>query len=97
MHEHVALVERVRQEIRRSGVDPIRDAAGAHAVIDAAMGAYFAERLESNTDAAIDPAILRRQLRDSIAGFGALQKFFDDPEVEEVYVDELLDRVVIEC
>ena len=88
MHEHVALVERVRQEIRRSGVDPIRDAAGAHAVIDAAMGAYYAERLESNMDAAIDPAILRRQLRDSIAGFGALQKFFDDPEVEEVWINE---------
>ena len=86
--ERTEIERRVRDEIRRSGVDPIRDSAGAHQVIEATMGAYFAESVAEDQPFGFDAESIRSHLHDSIAGFGPLQKYFDDPQVEEIWINE---------
>ncbi len=86
--ERTEIERRVRDEIRRSGVDPIRDSAGAHQVIEATMGAYFAEFVAEDQPYGFDAESIRSHLHDSIAGFGPLQKYFDDPQVEEIWINE---------
>ncbi|MFM7211639.1 MAG: CpaF family protein, partial [Actinomycetota bacterium] len=83
-----ALVERVedrvRDAVRRSGIDPIRDRDAIRRAVDEAV---VAEALDG-AQAGIDTHDIAQQVHDRVAGFGPLQPFFDDPEVEEVWINE---------
>ena len=82
--------ERVRDEVRRSGVDPIRDRRAVRRIVDEEVSAHLAELADLESETPEDLEGLARQIHDRVAGFGPLQPFFDDPEVEEIYVDEPL-------
>jgi pilus assembly protein CpaF len=79
---------RVRDSIRRAGIDPMREAALARDIISDTISTYLAECLDRDSAVPEDPEALRRALLDEVVGFGALQRFFDDPEVEEVWINE---------
>ena len=76
----------VRESVRRSGLDPLRD---REAVADLVRSA--AQRLSGDPAATggsgVEWAGISQRVLDDVAGFGPLQRFFDDPEVEEVWIN----------
>jgi pilus assembly protein CpaF len=83
------LVEaRVREGIRRAGIDPMRQSHLAQEIVSESVAEYLTECLTFDRSVPDDPEVLRRELLDAVAGFGALQRFFDDPEIEEIWINE---------
>lgn len=79
---------RVRELVRSSRIDPQRDRAGLDELIDQALAEY-----EDLTVAGVMPSVddvgaTRRKLHDDVGGFGPLQPFIDDPEIEEIWINE---------
>lgn len=85
----VAQVElEVRELIRRSGVDPVRDGDAVRALVREVVADYDERSLSGGLPALPDPLAAAHQVWDVVAGFGALQRFLDDPKVEEIWVNE---------
>ncbi|GAA5158037.1 CpaF family protein [Ornithinimicrobium tianjinense] len=81
------LEEDVRELIRERRLDPTRD--------DVAVRALIGEVLDDHEDRAlvhglgtVDRAETQRVLMESVAGFGPLQAYLDDPTVEEIWINE---------
>ncbi|MFB9320029.1 CpaF family protein [Cryptosporangium minutisporangium] len=53
----------------------------------AAVAGLIDEVLAAHADLVADPHAARRAVLDAVAGFGPLQRFLDDPSVEEVWVN----------
>jgi pilus assembly protein CpaF len=84
-----ALVEgRVRDEVRARGIDPLRDPDAVRLLVDAAMQESLGEGPVDDVTA-VGASVFH-----AIAGFGPLQRFFDDPTVEEVWINSP-DRIFI--
>jgi pilus assembly protein CpaF len=89
---HAALVEsldqRVREAVRREGVDPQREAVVVRRLAEAVVRAHDERSLTgvvapvSDTDAMVGELVAR------VSGFGPLQAFLDDPTVEEIWVND---------
>jgi len=77
----------VRELIRRRGVDPARDPAAVRILIDDVLSEYEMRSLTATLPALGDRRRIARAVHDSVAGFGALQRFLDDPQVEEIWVN----------
>lgn len=71
---------RVKERIRQSGLDPLRQRTETRLLVDDVLAGDFAG------DAAARAGLGRRIL-DDVAGFGPLQEFFDDPTVEEIWIN----------
>lgn len=78
----VAVVEeRVRDAVRARGIDPLRDPESVRELVEAAV-------LESLHEAPLAQAeSVGRSVFHAVAGFGPLQQFFDDPTVEELWIN----------
>lgn len=77
----------VRELIRRRNVDPVTDHRMARQLIEEVLTRY-----EERVSTSALPPILHRQavareVFDAVAGFGVLQRFLDDDEVEEIWVN----------
>lgn len=70
-----SIERQVRELVRRRGVDPIGDPAAVGVLIDEVLAA------EPHSEEA------RREVLDAVAGLGPLQRFLDDPTVEEIWVN----------
>ncbi len=77
----------VRELIRRRGVDPTTDPAAVRLLINDVLADYEDRALTGRLPALGDRSMVARSVHDSVAGFGALQRFFDDPSVEEIWVN----------
>ncbi|MGA8045429.1 MAG: ATPase, T2SS/T4P/T4SS family [Dermatophilaceae bacterium] len=85
----VATVElEVRELIRRRGIDPVADVAGARAVVQEAVADYDERSMSGGLPALGDLDDAVKSITDAVAGFGELQKYFDDPTVEEIWVND---------
>jgi pilus assembly protein CpaF len=84
--EHIH--DEVRELVRRRGIDPLTDQRGTRVLIDEVIGDYEARVATSTLPPLIDRTDAARHVFDSLAGFGPLQRFFDDPEVEEIWVND---------
>lgn len=78
----------VQQLVRSRGIDPLTEPKAARILIAEAITSYE-ERVPLSTL----PPLLNREdaaqhIFDSIAGFGPLQQFLNDPEVEEIWINE---------
>lgn len=83
-----ALVDaEIRDVLRRGGIDPAADPAAVHAVITEAVAGYERQRLRARLPGLGDIAELSHRLFDAVAGLGPLQKYLDDPEVEEIWIN----------
>ncbi|WP_297081385.1 CpaF family protein [uncultured Demequina sp.] len=77
----------VRERIRASGVDPKRDVAAVRALVDDALERWETRSLTGDVEPLVDPVATARAVMDAVAGFGPLQPYLDDPEVEEIWIN----------
>ena len=82
------VAEEVRELVRRRSLDPILESAAARRLVDEVVADYQDRAAVSSLPPLADPVGVARAVFDEIAGFGALQQFFDDPTVEEIWINE---------
>ncbi len=78
----------VRDLVRRRGVDPLAQPHQVRALVAEVLADYDQRTLSGGLPALSDPGAAARSVFDSVAGFGALQPYLDDPTVEEVWINE---------
>lgn len=89
MTDAVMTVEsEVRELIRRSGLDPVRDVRQLDRLVRDAVADYDERSLHGGLPTLPDIEDAVKSVVDAVAGFGPLQQYFDDPEVEEIWINE---------
>ncbi len=78
----------VRELIRRRGLDPFTDPGPVRVLVRDVVADYSERSLTSALPPIGDPDGVVRDVLDRVAGFGPLQRWLDDPEVEEIWVNE---------
>ena len=86
------IAEQVRERVRRDGVDLGGDRARSdHTVVDRyvreEVRRYSERALGGSLPMLVDEHRAAREIVASITGFGALQPFFDDPDIEEIWIN----------
>lgn len=85
----VAIVaDEVRELIRRRGLDPARDPSGVRTLVQDVVADYDERAVSGVLPPLPDAAGTVKRVLDEVAGFGPLQAYLDDPEVEEVWINE---------
>jgi pilus assembly protein CpaF len=79
------ITDSVRERVRREGVD--LTAAIAHSYVADEVQRYSERALGGSVPLLADEASATRQIVATLTGFGALQPYFDDPEVEEIWIN----------
>jgi pilus assembly protein CpaF len=93
-HAESIITDQVRERVRRDGVDLRSDIGLADRYVRDAVQRYSERALGGSLPLLADEARTTRQIVATLTGFGALQPFFDDPEVEEIWINAP-DRVFI--
>ena len=78
----------VRELVRRRGIDPVVDRSAMRMLIDEVLTEYDARSLTSSLPQLSDSRKAARAVYDAVAGYGPLQRYLDDPQVEEVWINE---------
>ncbi len=78
----------VREHVRREGIDPSRDADGMRRLVESAVADYDERSLVRPLPPLSDHGVAVKRILDELAGFGALQPYFDDPGIEEIWINE---------
>jgi pilus assembly protein CpaF len=78
----------VRELVRRRGLDPIEDRAAVRRLVDEVIAEYDERTLTSSLAPLADRHTAARAVYDAVAGFGPLQRYLDDPTVEEIWINE---------
>jgi len=87
-HATTLLEDEVRELVRRRGLDPARDVAGIRTLVADAMADYDDRSVAGLVPPVGDREQTAKDLLDAIAGLGPLQRFLDDPTIEEVWINE---------
>ncbi len=82
------LEDEVRELIRRRGLDPARDVAGIRTLVADAMADYDDRSIAGLVPPVVDPEQTVKDVIDAVAGLGPLQRFLDDPTIEEIWINE---------
>jgi pilus assembly protein CpaF len=82
------LAEQVRVRVRDSGVDPQRDSAAVRRIAETVAQAHDERSLTGAVAPLEDLPALVDDLVARVSGFGPLQRYLDDPAVEEVWINE---------
>ncbi|MEI2819392.1 MAG: ATPase, T2SS/T4P/T4SS family [Marmoricola sp.] len=83
-----SLDAQVRAVVRREGVDPQADLATVRTIAQEVVRAHDERSLTGVVTPVADPTGTIGELVARIAGFGPLQSLLDDPEVEEIWINE---------
>lgn len=89
MKRALAIIENeVRELVRRRNLDPQRDGPAEVArLVDEVLADYRARSEASNLPRIEDPVVVRKEVIDRVAGFGPLQRYLEDPAVEEIWIN----------
>ncbi|MFE7408274.1 CpaF family protein [Isoptericola sp. NPDC057559] len=82
------LEHEVRELVRRRALDPVRDRAGLERLVAEAAADYSDRATRGVVPPLADPQGTARAVVDALGGLGPLQRYLDDPEVEEIWVNE---------
>jgi len=89
---HAELVDQldqhVRERVRREGVDPQRDATVVRRIAEGVVSDHDERSLTGAVIPVPNPESVVRELVARVSGFGPLQPFLDDPEVEEIWIND---------
>ncbi|MBD0292585.1 MAG: Flp pilus assembly complex ATPase component TadA [Jiangellaceae bacterium] len=77
----------VRDVVRREGLDPIADPGAVRQIVEQVVAAYDDRSLSRPLPPLGDVQAVARTVLDSVAGFGPLQRYLDDPTVEEIWIN----------
>ena len=80
--------DEVRELVRRRGIDPATDGAGVRRLVEEVLADYDERTLTSSLPPLLDRVAAMRVIYDAVAGFGPLQRYLDDPEIEEIWINE---------
>jgi pilus assembly protein CpaF len=80
--------DEVRELVRRRGLDPVADPGAVRRLVDEVISEYDERSLSGTLPQLVDAGLAARQVFDAVAGFGPLQKYLDDPMVEEIWINE---------
>ena len=80
----MVIEQRVRDVLRSTNLDPMRDPQAVRELVQQVVGEVASESVHEP----VDVRGLMQDVQDAITGFGPLQRFFDDPQVEEVWINE---------
>jgi pilus assembly protein CpaF len=95
MTRAVAIItDEVRARVRRDGVDLSTDRELAHRYVRDEVQRYSERALGGSVPLLVDEHQTTREIVATLTGFGPLQPYFDDPEVEEIWINAP-DRVFI--
>ncbi|MEZ0447344.1 CpaF family protein [Cellulomonas sp. ICMP 17802] len=84
----VAILEtEVRELIRRRGIDPVRDRPGVVALVSDVIADYDERSVVGAVPPLADAVAAHKAVVDAVAGLGPLQKYLDDPDVEEIWIN----------
>jgi len=82
------LENEVRELVRRRGIDPIAEPAVVARLVDEVVADYRDRSITAPLPPLSDTAAVSRMVLDAVAGFGPLQPLLDDPEIEEIWINE---------
>ena len=82
------VADEARELIRRRNLDPDRDPGGMRRLVEDLVADYDERSLSGALPPIVDASATVKQVLDAVVGFGALQPYLDDPEVEEVWINE---------
>ncbi len=82
------LDEHVRELVRREGVDPQRDAPVVRRIAEGVVRDHDERSLTGAVTPVPNPESVVGELVARVSGFGPLQPFLDDPEVEEIWIND---------
>jgi len=85
---------RVREVVRRDGVDPQRDAPVVRRIAESVVRDHDERSLTGVVSPVPDVAAVVGELVARVSGFGPLQPYLDDPAVEELWINSP-DRVFV--
>lgn len=77
----------VRELIRRTGLDPVRETAEVADLVRAAVRDYDERSTLGGMPVLGNLETAVKSVLDTVAGFGPLQQYFDDPLVEEIWIN----------
>jgi pilus assembly protein CpaF len=80
--------DEVRELVRRRGLDPIAEPRAVRRLVEEVLTEYDERSLTSTLPPLADRRATAREVFDAVAGFGPLQRYLDDPAVEEVWINE---------
>lgn len=84
----VAILEsEVRELVRRRGLDPSRDANGIRDLVAEVMADYDSRSMSGAVPAIVDTRSAAKTVMDAVAGLGPLQRYLDDPSIEEIWIN----------
>jgi pilus assembly protein CpaF len=84
-----AIVEdEVRELVRRRSLDPVLEPDVTRRLVDEVVADYLDRAAVSALPPLGDPGHAARAVFDQVAGFGPLQRYFDDRSVEEIWINE---------
>ncbi len=91
MSEAVRHVEvEVRELIRRSGLDPARHPLEIDHLVREAVADYDERSVHGGMPTLGNLGEAVKSVMDTVAGYGPLQRYFDDPTVEEIWIKDRL-------
>ena len=89
---HAALLDdldaRVRESVRRDGVDPQAEVAAVRRIAERVVSSHDERSLTGQVAPVPDPQAMVGELVARVSGFGPLQPYLDDPSVEEVWIND---------
>lgn len=77
----------VREEIRRSNIDPSKDLTAVRDLVYHVTQNYDARSLTGSVPVLADREVAQKAVLDAVAGFGPLQRLLDDDSVEEIWIN----------
>ena len=83
-----AIESQVRELIRKTGVDPVRDVAAVRGLVDDALATWEQRALAGAVAPYEDRVTVAKCVLDNVAGLGPLQAYLDDPEIEEIWIND---------
>lgn len=89
MNDAMRIVDaEVRSVIRERGLDPSADRAAVRRIVESVVAAYEQRSLVAALPVLADVDDVVHEVTDAVAGFGPLQRYLDDPDVEEIWINQ---------
>ncbi|MBR5950010.1 MAG: Flp pilus assembly complex ATPase component TadA, partial [Actinomycetaceae bacterium] len=82
------LETRVRHLVRESGIDPQRHINALDRLIEQALEEQEERFILGEEQRIENKDSFRQYMRNDLGGYGVLQPLLDDPEIEEIWIDE---------